>query len=583
LESETFCWWKGQFVGEGPQEELDEGLRVPRALGTLVDSLVCCTGGTMSLTWASGAGESQWPGALLVMGGSMGVVSYAVGWAFRWRSGLLSSSILTWTICMGIWALWDWVNYAEVVGLTAFAFSCATLHMVLLKSALTNSPPLLYALLFILVTVSIPSVASVVDEDTSTAVIVIFCLLLAWLEALIVSTHTRLMVWHLQRGRVSLREVSRTAEDEAASCKKSFAVQVLHDVGTPLAMFALGVESIKTVSTLGAEHLETLRTLDCAIELMTLTRRKAIDFAQSMSGKPLVMRLGSTDVRDLVECKCRRIMSGFNTSHRVPIYYQVDRDVANYIITDGNVLWECLLNYLSNAVKFTNKGEIQCNVYRVTAATLRFEVRDTGIGIDHGARHRLFIPFVQLHQFGGGLGLGLWSVKQKITALHGSVGLHDTPGGGTTFFFDVPYKPDFVLERAMEDMKVSSIPEVDPVPDSSSVKAIGMTPTGADSATEQYLHPALAMKRRRVLVVDGRPLAYKCAHKLLVDKGFQVDYASNGRQGLLKMQQRIYTAVLVDCSITVRMAYCLAACIGIHLTANSLPSKPRCALLASAF
>ncbi|CAN0070593.1 unnamed protein product, partial [Phaeothamnion confervicola] len=79
---------------------------------------------------------------------------------------------------------------------------------------------------------------------------------------------------------------------------------------------------------------------------------------------------------------------------------------------------------------------------QVTPDRIRFEVRDTGIGIPQERKQQLFQPFAQLQKFAGGTGLGLWSVKQKILALRGEVGVHDNPGGGAVFFFDVPYKPD---------------------------------------------------------------------------------------------------------------------------------------------
>lgn len=215
---------------------------------------------------------------------------------------------------------------------------------------------------------------------------------------------------HDSQARVRIRE-------EAERQKRDYVAQTLHDVGTPLATFALAIESMKTAGPVDAEHLEILRTCECAIELMTLTRRKAIDYAKYSTGKELRPRLGSTDVRDLVETKCRRIMSGFNSATTVPIRFNVDPGIAKYVVTDGDFLWECLVNYLSNAVKFTNEGEINCNVFKVTPDRLRFEVRDTGIGIPHERKQQLFQPFAQLQKFAAGTGLGLWSVKQKILAL----------------------------------------------------------------------------------------------------------------------------------------------------------------------
>ena len=173
-------------------------------------------------------------------------------------------------------------------------------------------------------------------------------------------------VLYKQVQRVKDEQFKVQIREEAERQKMDYVAQTLHDVGTPLATFALAIESLKASTPVSQEHLETLRTCDCAIELMTLTRRKAIDYAKHYSGRELCPRLGSTNVRDLVETKCRRIMSGFNSASMVPIAYNVDASIAKYIVTDGEFLWECLVNYLSNAVKFTNEGQIQCNVFKLT-------------------------------------------------------------------------------------------------------------------------------------------------------------------------------------------------------------------------
>ncbi|KAG5192996.1 hypothetical protein JKP88DRAFT_272293 [Tribonema minus] len=371
--------------------------------------------------------------------------------------------------------------------------------------------------------------------------------------------------------------------DEAERQKMDYVAQTLHDVGTPLATFALAVENLKSSAPMNQEHLEALRTCDCAIELMTLTRRKAIDYAKHYSGelcctveltvrktttpgttaaidcakhysgRELRPRLGSTNVRELVETKCRRIMSGFNSASMVPIAYNVDAGIAKFIVTDGEFVWECLVNYLSNAVKFTNEGAIQCNVYKIRPDCVRFEVRDTGIGIPHARKAQLFKPFSQLQkfaggtglglwsvkkkaqlfkpfsQFGGGTGLGLWSVKKKVTALRGEVGVHDNPGGGSNFFFDIPYKPDFVLETAMEAQAAEA---------AAAEAAAAAAAPGGDA-------------RHTILLVDNRPVTRDTAARLLERQGFVVNFASNGFEGLMKMQRQAYTIVLLDYHVVV--------------------------------
>ncbi|CAM9885336.1 unnamed protein product, partial [Choristocarpus tenellus] len=73
---------------------------------------------------------------------------------------------------------------------------------------------------------------------------------------------------------------------------------------------------------------------------------------------------------------------------------------------------------------------------------IRFEVRDTGIGVSNACKEKLFKPFSQLQSFAGGTGLGLWGVKLKVSALKGEVGVHNNRVQGAVFYFDIPYHPD---------------------------------------------------------------------------------------------------------------------------------------------
>jgi CheY-like chemotaxis protein/HPt (histidine-containing phosphotransfer) domain-containing protein len=131
-------------------------------------------------------------------------------------------------------------------------------------------------------------------------------------------------------------------------------------------------------------------------------------------------------------------------------------------------LRQVLINLVSNAIKFTDQGEVVLKVTSITPAeggvderdgvVVRFEVSDTGLGISNEGQSRLFQPFSQVHdpdRSFGGTGLGLAFAKRLVEAMGGAIGVESELGKGSTFWFTVP------LERRTHTPERSSIPRVD--------------------------------------------------------------------------------------------------------------------------
>jgi signal transduction histidine kinase/CheY-like chemotaxis protein len=181
---------------------------------------------------------------------------------------------------------------------------------------------------------------------------------------------------------------------------------------------------------------------------------------------------------------------------------------------DGQRLRQVLLNLLNNAVKFTDEGHV-----RLTAAlspdqaTLRFEVHDTGIGIDEAVIDRLFTRFSQADgsttRDYGGSGLGLAICKGLVERMGGRIGVDSRIGSGSCFWFELP------ASRA--------------------VKA-------EESAPEA---PAQALEGR-VLLVDDHPMNLHLGETLLGLLGCRVDLASSGEEAVEAAAAQVYDAILMD-------------------------------------
>ena len=190
-------------------------------------------------------------------------------------------------------------------------------------------------------------------------------------------------------------------------------------------------------------------------------------------------------------------------------------------------LGQILINLVGNAIKFTDHGEVVVHVCPVSDTPddlqLRFEVTDTGIGINAEAQTRLFRPFEQadnsMTRKYGGTGLGLAICKRLVQMMGGEIGMESTPGQGSSFWFIVPLK-----KRG----KGAGAPE----------------PTVTALTAEQRLQAGHA--GARVLIAEDEPVNREIALGLLEDVGLTVDLAEDGQQALELARKNRYALILMD-------------------------------------
>ncbi|MFM8442039.1 MAG: ATP-binding protein, partial [Methylococcus sp.] len=205
------------------------------------------------------------------------------------------------------------------------------------------------------------------------------------------------------------------------------------------------------------------------------------------------------------------------------------------IIGDSLRLKQILLNLVSNAIKFTDQGAVSVRVRPLaltkTAARLRFEVSDTGIGIAPEALARLFQPFTQAdasttRRFGG-TGLGLSICKRLVELMGGTVGATSEPGAGSTFWFELP------CERAAAAL------------------AEAPAASAADGNTAPTTGPRL--QGLRVLGVDDNRMNLFLLERALKLEGASVLLAADGQQALqiLEANPRGVDCVLMDIQMPV--------------------------------
>lgn len=237
-------------------------------------------------------------------------------------------------------------------------------------------------------------------------------------------------------------KIAKERAEESSKAKSQFLSTMSHEIRTPLNA-VIGLSGLLSDSKLNPQQKEFSDTIKRSGESLLGIINNILDYSKIESGKLEVEEV-EFNVRELIEL-VMELTSSVNTNDEVELVYYVEDRVPEFIIGDSTRLQQVLLNLVSNALKFTEKGEVylhvDCTEIKGNTVTLRFDLKDTGIGIPEDKMHRLFQSFSQVDASStrkyGGTGLGLVISKKLIEAMRGFIHVDSTLGEGTTFTFTI--------------------------------------------------------------------------------------------------------------------------------------------------
>ena len=239
-----------------------------------------------------------------------------------------------------------------------------------------------------------------------------------------------------------LRQAKLTAES-AVLAKGEFLATMSHEIRTPLNGIVPMLDLLMQ-ARLSSDQTELVRTAYTSSQQLLRIVDDILDYSKLEADK-LELESTAFNLRDLLET-VMQLMERPALTKGLRLHLHIDPAVRLPVRGDPVRLRQVLGNLVSNAVKFTERGSITLDVRRIGESTaqhqLRFEVRDTGIGIPAEAQARLFQAFSQADasttRLYGGTGLGLAICKRIVDLMGGRIAVQSEPGRGTTFWFEVP-------------------------------------------------------------------------------------------------------------------------------------------------
>ncbi|MFM8333843.1 MAG: ATP-binding protein [Candidatus Methylumidiphilus sp.] len=331
----------------------------------------------------------------------------------------------------------------------------------------------------------------------------------------------------LVRWRTAEMLAAKEAAEAANLAKSAFLANMSHEIRTPLNA-VIGLTHLLRKQITDAKPQAQLAKVETAAQHLLSVINDILDLSKIEAGR---LGLENTEFSpaQVIERACA-MLAERAAAKRLRLVQHIDLAVPAQLHGDPLRLGQVLLNFISNAIKFSERGQISVRARLLeddgVNVLLRLEVEDQGIGISPAQQQRLFQAFTQADDSTtrkyGGTGLGLVIAKRLADMMGGEVGLNSAPGVGSVFWMTAR------LRRLAEP---------------------AAPPAAAAQSPEQVL--TQHYRGLRVLVAEDDPVNQEVACELLADIGLAVDVAADGAEAVARVAAGGYALVLMDLQMPV--------------------------------
>lgn len=395
--------------------------------------------------------------------------------------------------------------------------------------------------------------------------------------------------------RKQMEEELAAARDQAlegSRLKSEFLATVSHEIRTPLNGIT-GMAHLLLNTSMTAEQADYLETICYSADSLLTVINDVLDLSMVEAGKLSLVQNAFNPAQVVHDAV--RLLALRAQEQNLTLHVDLAPNLPEFVRGDASRLRQVLLNLVGNAVKFTETGGVAVRMELLpvhnapnpensnhNAFIARFNVTDTGIGIDEAALNRLFQPFSQvdssLARKHGGAGLGLVICKRLVELMGGEIGVESTPGRGSNFWFTVPLET--VEDREVDDDSVAEASEAwssplaalatpqiavdiapagaEPVLSNGNISTNGLQndgqanlqgwrENGLSGVGAHYDNGQVAPVVPEILLVEDNLVNQKVALAQLARFGFTVNAVNNGREAVAAVQEHSYALILMDC------------------------------------
>lgn len=357
----------------------------------------------------------------------------------------------------------------------------------------------------------------------------------------------------VERERIRAQNMADEA-DFANRAKTDFLANMSHELRTPL-NGVVGIANTLAATKLDVQQKEMVDLIDASGRTLARLLSDILDFSKIEAGKVEIERV-AFDLRAELDASAL-LLQTYAADKKLQFGVTYGEHARGWYFGDATRIKQIVANLVSNAVKFTDQGEVQVFIdWSEASEILEIKVCDTGIGFDKETGRRLFQRFIQadtsITRRFGGTGLGLAICRGLIEAMGGGMNWESEPGEGSTFIVRIP------LEREMAPSLTAS-PDASQEPVASDIDA-----------------------PLRILAAEDHPTNQKVLRLILEPLGIDLTMCDDGMAALKAYQSSRFDVVLMDMQMPVMDGLTATQAIREHEKAHHLPATPIVMVTANA-